>query len=260
MAAPPGIGAQPRRRRGRPLRVRRRSPHPKRFTAHAAFLTALLGAGRAAAEAAPYEPWRGAQHPPPPPLAPAPRRDPGPAPREWARRAGELGLRGLVEARGGVAGAARPASSPSPAGVAELVGLARVRPRGGLGLAAAIAWDLAGDAARAIHSERLSLLWRAAGQEDGAFDPYAELLVGVTRLETAPGSDHAAIWGSDTRVGGGLGWQLDRSLRVGVAVAFGTTLLAGRTAAVTPVGSRPWRIVPSLGAGLELTLCLGRAH
>ncbi len=148
----------------------------------------------------------------------------------------------------------------APTGSVELVGLARLRPRGGLGFAAAIGWDLAGDSARRLSGERLSVVWRAAGHEDGAFDPYAELLFGVVRLEPVPGSGQAATWGSDTRVGGGLGWYVRRSLRIGAAFGFGTTLLLGRAAAATPAGSRSWWLAPSLGAGLELTWCFGPVH
>ncbi len=221
----------------------------------------LLGASRAAAQDPPYEPWQGDRYPPPPPLAAPPARDPGPAPREWARRSGELGLRGLLEGRLG--GATPNGLGPplAPNGALELVGLARVRSRGGIGLAVAAAWTAPSLPGPALAGERLSLVLRTAGPEDGAFDPYLELLAGVTRLEPGSASSRGARWGTETRVGGAVGWYLGRSLRLGAGLAIGSALLPGGTAATTTAaGPRSWRLVPSVAVGLETTLCFGPAH
>ncbi|GEM_PF-6593016 len=147
-----------------------------------------------------------------------------------------------------------------PSGALELVGLARVRPRGGIGLAVAAAWSGPSQGVPARWGERISLVLRTAGQEDGAFDPYVELLAGAIRMDSAPGSRSAARWGTETRAGGGVGWYVGRSLRLGVGLALGTALLPRRDVAAPDASTRSWRLIPSLAAGFETTVCFGPAH
>jgi hypothetical protein len=215
----------------------------------------------AAAEPAPYAPWTGTAYPPPPPVATDPPTALGPEPREWARRAGELGLRALFTAPFPVDPAAPTGSRSRPALGTEVVALARMSPWFGAGLAAALSSPLAGSAG-AAPAARVSGLLRTAARDRGAFDPYAELAFGVVRQPAgAPAGDEGADWAAQTRVLVGPGWYVSRSLRLGAVLGAEVSRPGAVSGAPSSGrGSAQRRWVSGTTFGLEVAVCLGDAY
>ena len=86
--------------------------------------------------------------------------------------------------------------------------------------------------------------------EAGAFDPYLESLFGcgslTTSITSAPGRTmEETAFGPLGRVGGGIGWFLTPSVKLGMTAGFTALLLPHRP------------LYPQLNAGLELGFLLG---
>lgn len=86
--------------------------------------------------------------------------------------------------------------------------------------------------------------------ESGAFDPYLEAVFGcgslTTRFSSAPTrTTEESAFGPLGRAGGGIGWFLSPSVKLGMTAGFTTLLLPHRP------------IYPELSAGLELGFLLG---
>lgn len=222
-----------------------------------AALTAGLVAGprSAHAEPMPYAPWSGTTHEAPPPLPALDETEPGPEPRELARRPGELGARsGLavtppLASAGGV-GSFAPAFA--------VVALGRPRPEFGVGvLASRVGAPVGADLVRPGAEYRAALLLRFFPRDRGGFEPSVELGIGATSsaASATTGSDHRTF-GGHSFVGGHVAWSITRSLRIGGGLSLGGSTYPGdRT---REAGTRRGlALSPELGTAVELTWCFG---
>lgn len=178
--------------------------------------------------------------------APAPLRDPEPAPLprapERLRRPVELAPKlSVIEPLCGRGDTAGPCALGAVAG-GELAAL--YRPTAYFAFGGGAFYGRGLGSARGVSGEALglALVGRVYLLEDGALDPYLEALAGVSSERVAhrerPGfTEVATATGSYGRAGGGLDWFAMPTLKLGVFAGYSELLPAGRGAVTAGFGA-----------------------